>query len=428
MFIDKAKVYVRGGDGGNGAVAFRREKFISKGGPSGGNGGRGGNVILRADEGLRTLVDFKYRRHYYGERGRHGEGKDRHGRDGEDLIVRVPVGTVIKDAKTGEVLGDLVFDGQEMVVARGGRGGRGNASFATSKNRAPTFAEKGEPGEEREIILELKLLADVGLVGMPNVGKSTIISKVSAAKPKIANYPFTTLVPNLGTVYLSEHESFVIADIPGLIEGAHKGSGLGHEFLRHVERTKLLVHVLDVSEIEGRDVVEDFEIINRELYAYSPVLAEKKQVVAANKMDLPGAEENLKKLKSHLKDKYEIFPISALTGESLKPLIYRLGQLLKEVESHTQREGADYPMGEPVVIRAEEEEKFRIEKENGIYVVTGKEVERHVARTDLNNEEAVRRLQLIFKKMGLEDALKEMGIKEGDTVKIGDVEFEYYDL
>ena len=428
MFIDKAKVYVRGGDGGNGAVAFRREKFVPKGGPSGGSGGRGGSVIFRADEGLRTLIDFKYRRHYYAERGRHGEGKDRHGRDGEDLIVRVPVGTVIKDAETGEVLGDLVFDGQEMVVARGGRGGRGNASFATPQNRAPTFAEKGEPGEEREIILELKLLADVGLVGMPNVGKSTIISKVSAAKPKIANYPFTTLVPNLGTVYLSEHESFVIADIPGLIEGAHQGSGLGHEFLRHVERTKLLVHVLDVSEIEGRDAVEDFETINRELYAYSPALAEKKQVVAANKMDLPGAEENLKKLKSHLKDRYEIFPISALTGEGLKPLIYRLGQLLKEVETHAHRKGTDYPIGEQVVIRAEEEEKFRIEKENGVYVVSGKEVEKHVARTDLNNEEALRRLQLIFKKMGLEEALKEMGIKEGDTVKIGNVEFEYYDL
>jgi len=275
VFIDKAKIYVRGGDGGNGAVAFRREKFVPKGGPSGGSGGRGGNVIFRADEGLRTLIDFKYRRHYYAERGGHGEGKDRHGRNGKDLIVRVPVGTVIKDAKTGEVIADLIYNGQEVVVARGGRGGRGNANFATPTNQAPTFAEKGEPGEEREIILELKLLADVGLVGMPNVGKSTIISKVSKARPKIANYPFTTLVPNLGTVYLSENDSFVIADIPGLIEGAHQGSGLGHEFLRHVERTKLLVHVLDVSESEGRDCIEDFETINRELYAYSPALDRK---------------------------------------------------------------------------------------------------------------------------------------------------------
>jgi len=428
VFIDKAKIYVRGGDGGNGAVAFRREKFVPKGGPSGGSGGRGGNVIFRADEGLRTLIDFKYRRHYYAERGGHGEGKDRHGRNGKDLIVRVPVGTVIKDAKTGEVIADLIYNGQEVVVARGGRGGRGNANFATPTNQAPTFAEKGEPGEEREIILELKLLADVGLVGMPNVGKSTIISKVSKARPKIANYPFTTLVPNLGTVYLSENDSFVIADIPGLIEGAHQGSGLGHEFLRHVERTKLLVHVLDVSESEGRDCIEDFETINRELYAYSPALAGKKQVVAANKMDLPGAEENLKKLKSYLGDKYEIFPISALTGEGLKPLIYRLGELLKEIEAHTNEKGPSYIMSEQVVIKAEEKEKFKIEKENGIFVVSGKEVEKHVAKTDLNNEEAVRRLQLIFKRMGLEDALKEMGIKEGDTVKIGNVEFEYYDV
>jgi len=425
VFYDKAKIYVRGGDGGNGAVAFRREKFIPKGGPSGGDGGRGGDVIFKADEGLRTLIDFKYQRHYRAERGAHGEGKNRHGKDGADLIVKVPVGTVIRDAKTGELIGDLVYHGQELVAAKGGRGGRGNARFATAKNQAPAFAEKGEPGEEREIELELKLLADVGLVGFPNVGKSTIISRVSAAKPKIAGYHFTTLVPNLGTVYLPNKESFVIADIPGLIEGAHKGQGLGHEFLRHVERTRLLIHVLDAAESEGRDVVEDFHTINRELAAYSEKLGKRHQIIAANKMDLPGAGENLEKLKSALGDSYEIFPVSAITGEGLDALMYRAGQLLNEIKTALEEEVVeDYE----VIIKAEEKERFRISRdENGIFVVTGKEVEKHVAMTDLDNEEAVRRLQVIFKRMGLEDALREMGIEQGDTVRIGDVEFEFFD-
>ncbi|NLK01079.1 MAG: GTPase ObgE, partial [Clostridia bacterium] len=333
MFYDRARVRVRGGDGGNGVVAFRREKFIPKGGPSGGDGGRGGNVIFRTDEGLRTLIDFKYQSHYHAERGRHGEGQKRHGRGGSDLIVRVPVGTIIRDLGTGKVVCDLVHNDQEVLVAKGGRGGRGNARFASAQNRVPGIAEKGEPGEEREIELELKLLADVGLIGFPNVGKSTFISRASAARPKIADYPFTTLVPNLGTVYLPGETSFVLADIPGLIEGAHEGQGLGHKFLRHVERTRLLIHVLDTSQYEGRDVLEDFKVINGELKAYSKNLAQRKQVIAANKMDLPGAEDNLERLRKTFGSQYEIFPISAVTGKGIDALLLRVGEMLSEIES-----------------------------------------------------------------------------------------------
>ncbi|MEW5899603.1 MAG: GTPase ObgE, partial [Bacillota bacterium] len=311
MFYDTAKIYVKAGDGGNGCVSFRREKYIPEGGPDGGDGGRGGNVVFRADEGLRTLVDFHYQRRYLAGRGQHGKGKNMHGRSGEDLVVRVPAGTVVRDAQSGMVLADLVRDGQEVVVARGGRGGRGNARFAGPKNKTPVFAEKGEPGEERWLELELKLLADVGLVGFPNAGKSTLISRVSRARPKIADYPFTTLVPNLGVVTLGEGVSFVIADIPGLIAGAHQGAGLGHRFLRHTERTRLLVHVIDVAGVEGRDPLEDFYVLNRELFLYNPLLAQKVQLIAANKIDLPGAGENLQRLQKTLGAQYEIFPLSA---------------------------------------------------------------------------------------------------------------------
>lgn len=331
IFIDKAKIFVKGGDGGNGCIAMRREKYVPEGGPWGGDGGRGGDVVFRADEGLRTLVDFRYKRHYKAERGRHGEGKNMHGASGDDLTVRLPVGTLIKDAGTGELIADLVEHGQEVVVAKGGRGGRGNAHFATPNKKAPRLAEKGEPGEERWVELELKLLADVGLIGFPNAGKSTLISKVSAAKPKIANYHFTTITPNLGVVRLEEGRSFVMADIPGLIEGAHAGAGLGHEFLRHVERTRLLVHVLDISGSEGRDPVEDLLATNRELLLYNPVIGAKPQVIAANKMDLPGAVENLQRLEEAYGEKYEIFPISAVAGSGLDPLIFRVAALLEEL-------------------------------------------------------------------------------------------------
>ncbi|GAB6173249.1 GTPase ObgE [Paradesulfitobacterium aromaticivorans] len=423
MFYDQAKVYVKGGDGGDGVVAFRREKYVPEGGPSGGDGGRGGSIILVADEGLRTLVDFRYKRHYKADRGKHGEGKNMHGRGGEDLTLRVPAGTLIKDAETGEILADLTENGQKVVVARGGRGGRGNARFLSNTNKAPTLSENGEPGEERWLLFELKLLADVGLVGFPNVGKSTLISQVSAAKPKIADYHFTTLVPNLGVVDFEDGESFVIADIPGLIEGAHTGAGLGHEFLRHTERTRLIVHVLDISGSENRDPLEDFRIIREELRLYSTYLAERPMLVAANKMDIPGGEENLERLRSQLKDSYEIFPVSAATGEGLQQLMFRAKEILpnlpvpKIVESDSRHR----------VTKAEPQERFSLGREEGVYVLSGKELEKHVVMTHFESEEGLYRFQNILKAMGVDDALRAEGIREGDLVRIGELEFQWQD-
>ncbi len=423
MFYDKAKVFVKGGDGGNGCVAMRREKYVPEGGPWGGDGGRGGSVIFLADEGLNTLVDFRYKSHFKAERGRHGMGKGMHGRSGEDLILRVPVGTIVRDAETDELIADIVKPGEKVVVAKGGRGGRGNMRFATALNKAPTIAEKGEPGEERWLRLELKLIADVGLVGFPNAGKSTIISSVSAAKPKIADYPFTTLVPNLGVVRLFEGESFVMADIPGLIEGAHAGVGLGHEFLRHVERTRVLVHVIDAAGSEGRDPLQDFYVINSELSKYDPKLAQRPMVIAANKMDVLQAQENLNKLQRELGGKYEIFPVSAVTGQGLDKLILRIGQLLKEIPKELE----DYAAEEEKVIRYKPEQRFVIKKENDVFVISGKEIEKHVVMADLNNDQSVERLGRIMDKMGIYKALREAGAVEGDTVRIKDFEFEYVD-
>lgn len=332
MFYDEAKIFVRGGDGGNGAVAFTREKYVPRGGPSGGDGGRGGNVVFKADEGLRTLVDFKYRQHYRAEKGAHGQGKNKHGKDGSDLVVRVPVGTLVKDALSGRVIADLVRHGQEVVIARGGRGGRGNARFATSRDRTPTFAEKGEPGEERWLLLELKLLADAGLVGFPNAGKSTLISRVSAARPRIAPYPFTTLTPNLGVVSLAPDKSFVLADIPGLIEGAHRGAGLGYRFLKHVERTKVLVHVLDGAAGGPDEVIQRFRAVSRELELYDPRLTGLPQVVAINKMDLAEARKNFPQVARNLEPEFEVYPISAQTGEGLEPLVWRIYELVEATE------------------------------------------------------------------------------------------------
>ena len=320
-FVDRVKIYVRGGKGGDGAVAFLREKYRPKGGPAGGDGGRGGDVILVATSSKHTLLDFKYKKHFIAENGQPGKGKKMHGKDGEDLIIYVPVGTVVKDAQTGEVICDLVREGQRCVVARGGKGGRGNARFATPTNQAPTYAEKGEPGEERWIILELKLIADVGLVGFPNAGKSTLLSRLTRANPKIADYPFTTLSPNLGVMELDWDRRLVIADIPGLIEDAHKGAGLGHEFLRHIERTKLLAHVIDVSDFRERDPIEAFHAINRELELYSPELARKPQVVVANKIDALSDKSLLKKLEEYFRSRgYDFYAVSALTGEGLDKL------------------------------------------------------------------------------------------------------------
>ncbi len=420
MFVDRAKIHVKAGDGGNGVVAFRREKFVPHGGPNGGDGGRGGDIIFVVDSGLSTLLDFKYRAHYRAKRGEHGRGWNKFGRSGEDLVIRIPPGTVIKDAESGKVLADLVEDGQDFIVAKGGRGGRGNARFASSTHKAPDFAEKGEPGEEFWIILELKLLADVGLIGYPNVGKSTLLSQMTAATPKIANYPFTTLSPNLGVVDpgFGEGASFVLADIPGLIEGAHKGQGLGHEFLRHIERTRLLVHVIDMSGLE-RDPMESFHAINAELEKYSAQLLEKHQVIAANKMDLPTSRENFKKIKSKLeKTGYVLIPVSGATGEGIQQLLKHIGEMLLKIPKIKTQEYVKH-------YTVTEEETFKISKKDRVFYISGSKIERLVAMTDLDNESAVKRLQRAFKRMGVDKALEEQDIRQGDTVKIRDFEFYY---
>lgn len=423
MFYDQARIYVKGGDGGSGAVAFRREKYVPEGGPSGGDGGRGGSVIFVANEGLRTLVDFRYKRHYKAGRGEHGQGKNMHGKSGEDLVIKIPVGTLIRDADNGIVLADLTEHGQRVVVAQGGRGGRGNARFLSNANKAPTLSENGEPGVARWLILELKLLADVGLVGFPNVGKSTIISRVSAAKPKIADYHFTTLVPNLGVVDIEDGTSFVIADIPGLIEGAHVGAGLGHDFLRHTERTKLILHVLDISGSEGRDPLEDFKIIQEELRLYRTRLDERPVLIVANKMDLTGGEENLQRLRLELGEQYKIYPVSAATGEGLSALMYDISVVLPnlpipELELHKM----EHPYNQVTEV-----ERFSLTKEGEIFVVSGKEIERHLAMTNFESEEGLRRFQKILNVMGIDDALRTQGIQVGDKVKIADLQFEWED-
>jgi GTP-binding protein len=332
QFIDEVKVYVRAGDGGRGCVSFRREKYVPKGGPNGGDGGRGGHIIFKAEKDINTLLDIKYQQQYRAENGQHGMGKDMHGKNGKDLAISVPVGTVVKDAVSSEILEDLISGGQEFIVVKGGRGGLGNAHFKSATRQAPRFAQPGEPGEERTLVLELKLLADVGLIGLPNAGKSTLISSVSSAKPKIADYPFTTLTPVLGVVKYGDFKSFVIADIPGLIEGAHKGAGLGFQFLRHVERTSFLLHLVDISEMAEGDPVDNFEKINKELKLYDLQLLKKHQVVAGTKLDIKGNRKRLDRLALYCKDKnYDFLPISAVTGEGIKKLIKHLGE---KVEKH----------------------------------------------------------------------------------------------
>ncbi|HQD42196.1 MAG TPA: GTPase ObgE, partial [Bacillota bacterium] len=339
MFVDMVKIHTAAGNGGHGAVSFRREKYIPAGGPDGGDGGRGGDIVFEADPGMKTLMDFRYKKRYRAENGQNGAGFNKTGKNGEDLVLKVPVGTVIKDFDTGIVIADLTTAGQRVVAARGGKGGKGNARFASAVRQAPTFAESGYDGEERWLVLELKLIADVGLIGFPNVGKSTILSVVTGAKPKIANYPFTTLTPNLGVVALDGDRTFVLADIPGLIEGAHRGVGLGHDFLRHIERTRLLIHVLDVSGSEGRDPLEDFRQVNRELERYSSKLAERPQIVAANKMDLPGAAENLARVREELeKEGYEVFEVSAATNRGLDGLMNRAADLIDTMEQQPQED------------------------------------------------------------------------------------------
>ena len=420
MFIDKARIYVEAGNGGDGMSSFRREKFVEKGGPNGGNGGRGGNVILRADNSLNTLIDFRYKRKFIAKRGDNGGVSNMTGHRGEDVIIKVPLGTVVRDDETNIMIADLTEDGQEFVAAKGGRGGKGNACYATSTKRAPTFAEKGEPGTKGWLRLELKLLADVGLVGYPSVGKSSIISRVSAAKPEIAAYHFTTLTPVLGVVRLSEEQSFVLADIPGLIEGAAEGVGLGHDFLRHIERTKVLLHVVDISGCEGRDPIEDFEKINHELEAYSARLARRKQLVVANKMDLPDSADNFVILKEYVEEKgYEIMPVSAATGEGLQELMWKAYEMARQYVAEPEEEIGVVEEGNPdsfEIIRGAEDADFEVK---------GKNIERLVAMTNFDNAEALYRFQLIWKRLKIEEALLEAGIQEGQTVRILDMVFNY---
>lgn len=426
MFYDYAKVNVKAGDGGNGIVAFRREKYVPKGGPAGGDGGSGGSIILRADEGLRTLIDFRYQTHYKGKRGDHGSGAKQHGRSAEDIVLRVPVGTVVRDADTKKLLGDLRHHGQEIVVAQGGRGGRGNARFVSSTHRAPAFAENGEKGEERWITLELKLLADVGLVGFPNVGKSTIISRVSAAKPKIANYHFTTLEPNLGMVRVDAGRSFVVADVPGLVEGAAEGAGLGHRFLRHVERTRVLVHVVDLSGSEGRDPLEDLAVIRGELERYAPQLNEKPMVIVANKVDLMSDEERetaLERLQEAYPD-VRIFSMSAATDSDLNDLVYHLADVLDEIGPVEYSEEDFEPVEEET--DKKKEAPFRVIKvAPDAYEVVGPEIEGLVNRTQFERDEAVERFMKILDNMGIEKALRAAGIQDGDTVIVGPMALDY---
>ncbi len=422
MFYDYVKIYVKGGNGGNGMVAFRREKFVPYGGPAGGDGGRGANVVFVGDESLNTLIDFKYKQHYKAPNGVNGQSKSMHGKAGCDMIVKVPVGTIVRDDDTGEIIADITEQGQRVIVARGGRGGRGNIHFANASNKAPEIAEKGEPGQEHWLRLELKLIADVGLVGMPNAGKSTIISKISDAKPKIADYPFTTIVPNLGVVQLEPGVSFVVADVPGLIKGAHTGLGLGHRFLRHVERTRVILHVLDMSGTNEKTPWDDFDTINNELKLYRQDLAERLQIVVANKMDMPNAEENLVELEKHLQGKYEIFPVSALNGEGLKKLMYHTYELLKNA-----------PVPAPVlgamkIVKVEAKEEFTVNKsEDGAWLITGDKIEKLILMTNWESDESTRRMQHIMNKMGIDDALRNAGAKDGDLVRIADTEFDFAD-
>ncbi|MDD6218562.1 MAG: GTPase ObgE [Selenomonadaceae bacterium] len=428
QFIDRISIRVIAGNGGNGKSAFRREKFVAKGGPSGGDGGRGADVIFVVDNNMNTLLDFRFHRKFVGKNGENGDIKNQYGHNAPPCIVKVPLGTLVKDADTGETLADLTEVGQEAVIAKGGRGGRGNAKFANSANRAPTFAELGEPGEARNLLLELKLLADVGLVGYPSVGKSSLIAKVSAARPEIAEYHFTTITPVLGVVNvgsLGDEKTFVMADIPGLIDGASEGVGLGHDFLRHVERTKVIIHIVDASGIEGRDPVEDYYKINKELKIYSERIARRPQVLACNKMDLPGAEENLPRLRELAeKEGVEIFPISAATRQGLDELIKRVAVLLDEYVEEPEAEETSKVYD----AKAEDPDEITITRnDSGDFIVSGKALEKLVAMTNFGNDEAVRRFQYIWRIKGIDKKLQERGIKEGNTVHIGDMEFEYRD-
>ncbi len=421
MFVDEAVVELFAGYGGNGCKAFRREKGEPLGGPFGGNGGHGANIVFKVDEGLNTLVDFKYKKIIKGERGQNGLGKGMHGKNAEDVVVKVPLGTVITDVNTGLIIADLTNSDDEVIVADGGRGGRGNIAFVTRTNPAPDFAENGEPGEYRKVKLELKLMADVGLVGMPSVGKSTIISKVSASKPKIADYPFTTLKPNLGVVRLQDGRSFVLADLPGLIEGASLGHGLGDQFLKHVERTRVIAHIVDMGGYSGRDPYEDYMIINNELRSFNQKIMDKPQIVVANKMDMPEAKDNLIRFKE--KVKIPVYEISAVTGEGLEEVLINLANMLDGIRKTRLYE--DEKFESHVIYKFKQEKPFTITKEKDAWVVKGKDVEKLVVMSRFDTNEAVLRFSNKLRKLGIDDELRNLGAQDGDTVKILDFEFEF---
>lgn len=429
MFYDHTKIYVKAGDGGDGSIHFRREKFVPFGGPDGGDGGRGGSVYIEATSNLNTLIDYRYRQHFKASSGVAGARQKMHGAKGEDVTLLVPCGTVIRDAETNELIADLVDEGQLVMVARGGRGGLGNVHFATATHQAPREAQRGEPGEERWLLLELRLVADVGLVGYPNAGKSTLLSVVTAATPKIAEYPFTTLSPNLGVVTIGQpgggdEFSFVLADIPGLIEGAAQGVGLGHEFLRHIQRTRLLIHLLDGAAFES-DLWQNFQAINQELHEYDERLATRPQIVVLNKMDLPEAQERWPALKAKVEAAgYPAFAISAVTHQGTSELMQYAAQRLQEIQREEAERAASQaiPDVEGPVLRPKPEDAFSITREKGVYIVRGKRVERTVSMTNLESEESMDRLQVTLAKMGVTRALEEAGVKVGDKVRFGKIE------
>ena len=426
MFADRAKIFIRSGKGGDGHVSFRRELYVPNGGPDGGDGGKGGDLIFETDKGLNTLIDFRHRRKYAAGDGEQGGKRRCHGKDGKDLVLHVPEGTVVKEAKTGKVIADMSGENHRQVILKGGKGGLGNQHFATATMQVPKYAQPGQPGMELEVMLELKVIADVGLIGFPNVGKSTLLSRVTNADPKIANYHFTTLNPNLGVVDLEGAKGFVMADIPGLIEGASEGVGLGHEFLRHIERTKLMIHVVDAAGTEGRDPVEDIYKINAELKAYNPQIAERPQVIAANKTDLIYGEED--ETISRLKKEFEpqgiqVFPISGVSGKGIKELLYAVSLKLDTLDS------------EPVVFEQEyfpedeliyEELPYTVERRDDMYVVEGPKIEKMLGYTNLDSEKGFAFFQKFLKDTGILDELEEAGIQEGDTVKMYGLQFDYY--
>lgn len=422
MFVDECILKLEAGRGGDGCMAFRREKFVAMGGPFGGNGGKGGDIVFEVDEGLRTLIDLRYKKLFKGNSGENGEGKNQSGKNAVDTIIKVPQGTVIKDKDTGVIVADLTKKNDRVVVCLGGRGGRGNVTLATKSNPCPSYAERGEPGEVREVIVELKMLADVGLVGLPSVGKSTILSMISNANPKIASYHFTTLSPNIGVVKTKDGFSFTVADLPGLIEGASEGVGLGHKFLKHIERTKIIAHVIDMSGCEGRNPIEDYKVIREELSKFSNKLIMKEEIIIANKMDIDGAKDNLKEFKSNIKDK-KIYEISAISNNGLDKVINELSILVKNTKEQVLYE--DDVQESHVLYKFKYEKPYSIVRENNTYIIKGDIVEKMFRMTNFNTDEAIERFSKKLRKLGVDDELEKMGIKEGDVIRILDYEFLY---